>query len=195
MIDFADIARSSNSPRLSDKSHDGHTGTRLGASRATTYEVIVSTVHSLMSESDLRPMNTLPPISVDAFDALQIIRRAASFRAEEIQFTAFRPANEMGVRFKKLSASGRVEHVSHTGDTYKAGFRTIKAIFGSLCEPSIDVTMESLFQERSGDLSKTLFEDCGLSGGSLVSKPIRDGRDAKGFIVILSLSYATAEVA
>ncbi len=124
-----------------------------------------------------------PALSVDQYDALQLIRQAALVGAEDIRFTAYRPADEVGIRFKLTSPDGRPKFITCDEATYRGGLRLIRTICGTMCTVCSDV-VPGEEGEFVTELASTFVEQCGLAGAQVQAKSIRDG-----FVLVLTLQY------
>ncbi len=124
-----------------------------------------------------------PVLSIEQYDALQLIRQAALVGAEDIRFTAYRPADEVGIRFKLTSPDGRPKFVTCDEPTYRGGVRLIRTICGTMCTVCRDVVADDE-AEFVTELASTFVEQCGLAGAQVYAKGIRDG-----FVLLLTLQY------
>lgn len=133
-----------------------------------------------MHPTDPQPSTQL---SVEQYDALQLIRQAALVGAEDIRITAYRPADEVGIRFKLTSPDGRPKFITFEETTYRGGLRLIRTICGTMCAVCSDVDTEAE-DEFTSELASTFVERCGLAGAQVQAKGIRDG-----FVLVLTLQY------
>ena len=131
-------------------------------------------------------------VSPDVQDVLETLSAAVRLRAQEVRLTTYRPSSEVGISFKIIERSGRTQHVRYRDDTYLAGERMAAAIFGLLCAPAVDVAREGLNRELYATFHPEVRSSLGLEDASVVSRPIRDGNDEDGFIVVITLLYASS---
>ena len=124
-----------------------------------------------------------PALSIEQYDALQLIRQAALVGAEDIRFTAYRPADEVGIRFKLTSPDGRPKFITCDETTYRGGLRLIRTICGTMCTVCSDVVIDEE-REFLTELAATFVEQCGLARAHVQAKGIRDG-----FVLVLTLEY------
>ncbi|WP_017461361.1 hypothetical protein [Dyella ginsengisoli] len=73
-------------------------------------------------------------MSVDQYQALQLLEEGVIVQAEEIRFTAYRPAGEMSVRFKLPTANGRPRFLDSEVRSYRDGVRLITALYECLTD-------------------------------------------------------------
>ncbi len=120
-------------------------------------------------------------------DVFQILKQAVGIAAEDIRFTAYRPADEVGIRFKLPSRDGSPKFISSRIETYRGGTNLVKALFQSLCGVKGEIDLEGT-SPLSAELEPQFAEKLGIHGAHVLNGTIRSGTEV-GFITVLTLNY------
>lgn len=124
----------------------------------------------------------------DLLDVLQILEQAVSVTAEDIRFTAYRPANEVGIRFKLHTGNGSQKFVPGPIESYNGGARLVRVLLRDLCG-----VKDEIYLEKDAILGVELLPEwaqrLGVLSARVVNSPIRSA-DSDGFICVLTLTYS-----
>jgi hypothetical protein len=128
-------------------------------------------------------------LSVEEYAAIEILREAASISAEEVRFTAYRPANEVSIRYKLPTHNGRQKFVNQPVETYRKGASIVRTLLADLCGCTNEEP-ESLFAFSADVLpEKALL--IGVESAEVRLRAI-GAANPTGFIAIVAFTYPRA---
>jgi hypothetical protein len=126
-------------------------------------------------------------LSVDQFQALQLLKESMVVQAEEIRFTAYRPAGEMSVRFKLPTANGRPKFLDSEVRSYRDGVRLITALYEGLTDWDGHFDAENAQLDEAHLRSEVCERLNGRRGCICTRRIAKRGSDASvGFVAILT---------
>lgn len=133
--------------------------------------------------------STESALSVEEFAAIEILREAASISAEDVRFTAYRPANEVSIRYKLPTYNGRQKFMNQRVESYRDGSRIVRTLLAKLCncqEPEPE-TLLSCVAQVQGDMAKLI----GVKSAEVRLRAI-GSKNPTGYIAVVTLTYPSA---
>jgi len=123
----------------------------------------------------------------DILDVFQLLQQAVLVAAEDVRFTAYRPANEVGIRYKLHTGNGSQKFVPGPIESYSAGTRLVRALMKSFCGVAAEVNLET-DPPLAIDLLPEWADRLGVQGARVLNSPIR-GAGPEGYICVLTFQY------
>ncbi len=124
---------------------------------------------------------------LSADEVLGILKQAVLVNAEDVRFTAYQPADEVGVRYKLPMSDGRPRFVQGVLESYLNGSRLVRALLRYLCGVPEEMDLESE-PPIAVDLLPQWADRLGIKGARVVNSPMK-GAGAVGYICILTFEY------
>lgn len=122
-----------------------------------------------------------------AHEVLHILRQAVLVNAEDVRFTAYQPANEVGIRYKQHTSDGRPRYVPGPIETYSGGSKLVRALIRCLCGVDEEVCLDE-DPPIAVNLLPQWAERLGIKAARVVNSPMR-GAGASGYICVLTFEY------
>jgi hypothetical protein len=123
----------------------------------------------------------------DVLEVFQLLQQAVSVAAEDVRFTAYKPADEVGIRYKLHTGNGSQKFVPGPIESYSAGSRLVRALLRTLCGVASEVSLET-DPPLATDLLAEWAERLGIKGARVLNSPIR-GAGPEGYICVLTFQY------